>query len=576
MLDLGALNSVAGVTAARVILATVERTARENGDIPLANAARFRMLQIDGERSAFPRRQLDWIFYEQLTGYLVRPLRPLRTLLLLILVGTAARYLVDAYRERNGQLVVAGADTAVMVRKVRVGHEVTGLLQRVSARRHRQPASQAEHPVARGGGHRGAVRDRRSATLRVRGLEVAHRRVLPQPGQLQRHAARGAGLGEAVRRGAVLVAGLLVVAACGGGGGGVTPGAAVSVAGTEQAGDGGQGNGPAKEAVGTVTGIVPVGGQVAGAAAFEGQDVARQDVISTEANGKIIFSLGQLVPFCQVETASEVEVAPSGVTLVQIRKGTALCRTSTNGQLKQFVAGNTVLTAADPVFLLGWDGKTATVQVAQGYVRIESNAGATVLGANQQAQSGSRGIGVGPWEPASIEDRQTRDAAMTQLDQALGDQPSVRYPRLDASQSPILADAAQAGGLVVGVDQSQLQTFVQELLGNMGSLWGVDVSVRSGTKGSIVVTSAPPRGAERHRPRRARRHHLLRGAHRGRPRARGQAMRAFLAAALQARCPQAGGGAAAPGQSCYEDAYRVQVGADLVPLGPLAPYLGLA
>ena len=52
-------------------------------------------------------------------------------------------------------------------------------------------------------------------------------------------------------------------------------------------------------------------------------------------------------------------------------------------------------------------------------------------------------------------------------------------------------------------------------------------------------------------------------------------MRAFLAASLQARCPLAGGGPAAPGQSCYEDVYRVQVGADLVPLGPLAPYLGL-
>ena len=98
MLDIGALSSVAGVTAGRAILAKIEQTARSTGDIPLANAARFRMLQIDGERSSFPRRQLDWIFYEQLAGYLVRPLRPLRTLLFLILVGTVARYLVDDYR----------------------------------------------------------------------------------------------------------------------------------------------------------------------------------------------------------------------------------------------------------------------------------------------------------------------------------------------------------------------------------------------------------------------------------------------------------------------------------------------
>ena len=93
---------------------------------PLPHAADRRRAQ------PFPRRQLDWVFYEELAGYLVRPLRPLRTLLLLILVGTVARYLVDDYRERQGQLVLVGADTGAMVRKVRVGHEVTGLLQRLS------------------------------------------------------------------------------------------------------------------------------------------------------------------------------------------------------------------------------------------------------------------------------------------------------------------------------------------------------------------------------------------------------------------------------------------------------------
>ncbi len=355
---------------------------------------------------------------------------------------------------------------------------------------------------------------------------------------------------------AAALAGLLV--ACGGGGGSVTP-------------DTG-GNG--KAAVGTVTGVVPVGGRVAGAAAFEGQAVGRTDVISTEPNGKIIFSLGQLVPFCQVETASEVEVAPSGVTLVEVRKGTALCRTSTNGQLKQFAAGSTVLTAADPVFLLGWDGETATVQVAQGYVRLESDDGTAIVGANQQAQAGPGGMGVGPWEPASIEDRQTRAAATTQLDQALGDQPAVRYPGLDASQSPVLADAKQAGGLVVGVDQQALETFVQELLGNMGSLWDVNISVQAGNRGSIVVTSEPPRGRDAIALAELDGTTYFAVPTEDDP-ALAQAMRVFLAASLQARCPLAGGGRAAPGRSCYEDAYRVQVGADLVPLGPLAPYLGL-
>jgi len=372
-----------------------------------------------------------------------------------------------------------------------------------------------------------------------------------------------------VKRLAALLAAALVVAACGGGGGGVTPATPVTTT-----GDGTTQPTPAKQGIGNVTGIVPVGGQVGGIAAFEGQPVARQDIISTEPNGKIIFSLGQLVPFCQVETASEVEVAPSGGSLVEVRRGTALCRTSTDGQLKQFVAGNTVLTAADPVFLLGWDGETATVQVAQGFVRIETDSGGAVIGANQQAQSNSGGIGVGPWEPESIEDDQTRDAALTQLDAAVSDQSTVRYPSLDPSRSPTLAAAQRAGALVVNVDEQQLQTFTQELLGNMGALWDVPVSVQSGQEGGVIVTSQPPRGANAV-PLASLDGTTYFAVLTEEDPAFRQAMSAFIAASLQARCPLSGGGRARPGQSCYEEVYRVQVGTDLVPLDALAPYLGL-
>lgn len=132
VLDIGALSNVASVSAGRAILAKIERTARDSGDIPLANSARFRMLQIDGDRSAFPRRELDWVFYEQLGGYLVRPLRPLRALALLVLLGTVARYIVDRRRERRGQVVAVSATMGPVGRQVRIGHEITGFLQRFS------------------------------------------------------------------------------------------------------------------------------------------------------------------------------------------------------------------------------------------------------------------------------------------------------------------------------------------------------------------------------------------------------------------------------------------------------------
>jgi Pentapeptide repeats (9 copies) len=132
VLDIGALGNVASGPARRSILDKIERTARTAGDIQLANDARFRLLQVDGRNSAFPKREVDWVFYEQLAGYLVRPLRPLRALFVLILLGTAARFVVDWRRERTGQVVPAGHDRAAMAPRVRVGHEVTGFLGRFS------------------------------------------------------------------------------------------------------------------------------------------------------------------------------------------------------------------------------------------------------------------------------------------------------------------------------------------------------------------------------------------------------------------------------------------------------------
>jgi hypothetical protein len=390
-----------------------------------------------------------------------------------------------------------------------------------------------------------------------------------------------------VKRLGVLLALALTAAACGGDNN-VTPRtvvteASTTAATTETTPDTGGGTAattppetdPAKEAIGKVTGIVPVGGAVGGAPAFEGQPVARQDVISTEPNGKVIFAVGKLLPFCQVETDSEVEVEPGDGALVAVRQGTALCRTSAAGQLKQFAAGGVVVTAADPVFLLGWDGETATVQVAQGFVRIQGNGRTAIVGANQQASSGPGGTGVDVWEPASIQDRQTRNATIDQRTQAVAAQPGSKYPALDRRRSPTLAPSLRGGAVVVAVEDESSATFVQELFGQMGSLWNVTFSAQVGADGGdIVITSHPPSGSNAIPFAEISGTTYFAATVEADP-ALTQAMAAFLATSLQAECPMQGGGRAEPGASCYEDVYRVQIGDDLVPLDPLANYLGL-
>jgi hypothetical protein len=391
----------------------------------------------------------------------------------------------------------------------------------------------------------------------------------------------------------LLFAGLLIAAAgCGGSSGGgvtaqtvVTTTAAGNRTGNTDAGSSdsvatGATSPPAtkaKKGVGTVDGIVPVGGTVGGERAFEGQALAAQDVVATEPNGKVIFSVAKLVPFCQVETDSAVQVLPAGGTLVTVQRGTALCRTSATGQLKQFAAGGVAVTASDPVVLLGWDGETATVRVAQGYVKIQGNGRSAIVGPNQQATSGGGRTGVGPWDPASIDDAQTRRAATAQVAAAVSSQARTRYPGLNSSSSPTLRAAQARGVLVIGVDDEAITTFVQELFGEMGRLWKVTVSTQQGTDPAqgrdIVVTSRPQRSdavvladidgttyyAETVQA----------------DKAMTSAVAGFLSSSLRADCPSRGAGGAEPGASCYEDIYKVQLGADFVPLDPLARYLGL-
>jgi hypothetical protein len=380
----------------------------------------------------------------------------------------------------------------------------------------------------------------------------------------------------------------VLLAACGSGGGGVTSQTVATTAATDQTTDAtdataattrqtsaGATNG--KKAVGSVDGIVPVGGTVDGTRAFQGQPVDAQDVVSTEPNGKVIFSVGKQVPFCQVETDSAVQVLPGNGSLVSVQRGTALCRTSSTGQLKQFAAGGVAITASDPVVILGWDGANASIRVAQGYVKIQGNGQSAVVGPNQQASAGRGGRDVGPWDPSSIEDAQTRKAATDQVATAVANQPRARYPSLTANTSPTIREAQARGVLVVGVDDSQIETFVQELFGEMGSTWKVTVSTQEGTDASldrdIVVTSHPRKSDA---VALAAVHGTTYSAETVKPdKAMTSAIASFLSSALRAECPSDGGGGAQPGKSCYEDIYKVQLGADFVPLDPLARYLGL-
>ncbi len=405
--------------------------------------------------------------------------------------------------------------------------------------------------------------------------------------------------------GAVALAALLVVAACASSGGNAGPDTVAATAAgatdvTTAPGNGGtSGNGgtraqttnPAKPAIGKVLDIVPVGGTVGGATAFTGQGVAAQDVISSDPNGKIRFDLGAALPFCQVETDSAVKARPGGATLVEVSKGTVLCRTSSQGQLKTFNAGGSVLQAVDPVFLLSWDGSDVGLRVAQGYVGVRGPNGTVAVGANRQTSySPGQAPGVGPWDQSELRG-ELHDTLADQVAEAQRGVRPPAYPQVGTGSSPALAAAVQRGVLRVLVTSSdgdigELTTaLLQQFLAHGPkvkldvSATGVDdarASLASGDADLVVSDEIRTRASGPFFTSSGSTWFVTQGPNGGQLVSQ---IGIFLTTALQARCSTSRTAtAASPGQSCFETTYRKAIGAgsgEYVPLDGMAGYLGL-
>ena len=104
--DLSAVNRAAP-SARLTMLQAVADTAREAGDLDLANEATYRRFVELNRDGPWIKRAADMVFYRGITGYLVKPLRPLAGLLVLLLIGTTVRFVASG-RERVPRRQEAG------------------------------------------------------------------------------------------------------------------------------------------------------------------------------------------------------------------------------------------------------------------------------------------------------------------------------------------------------------------------------------------------------------------------------------------------------------------------------------
>ena len=89
-MDLSIADKVEDVVVRRAVLADIEKFERASGDVAKANEAHYRALLLDSRSKHGWERALDWV-YRVVAGYLVLPLHPLLTLLVLIVLFSVAR-----------------------------------------------------------------------------------------------------------------------------------------------------------------------------------------------------------------------------------------------------------------------------------------------------------------------------------------------------------------------------------------------------------------------------------------------------------------------------------------------------
>jgi uncharacterized protein YjbI with pentapeptide repeats len=86
-----ALRAVDDSTQRQAVLLLIENSAKEHGNLGLANDALYARQELKSDRYWLPWRVLDFAFYRWIAGYFVRPLRPLAWLLILALVASVLR-----------------------------------------------------------------------------------------------------------------------------------------------------------------------------------------------------------------------------------------------------------------------------------------------------------------------------------------------------------------------------------------------------------------------------------------------------------------------------------------------------
>jgi hypothetical protein len=113
-MDLVDVDRIAGPDIQKQVLVLMERSARDAGSTSMANQAQFVLLSKQHDDLSGFRSLIDGVFYRDIAGYLVRPVHPLFTLVVLVVVAGAIRGL-HLWKQRETETQAANPRKKVLL-----------------------------------------------------------------------------------------------------------------------------------------------------------------------------------------------------------------------------------------------------------------------------------------------------------------------------------------------------------------------------------------------------------------------------------------------------------------------------
>jgi hypothetical protein len=232
---------------------------------------------------------------------------------------------------------------------------------------------------------------------------------------------------------------------------------------------------------------------IGGAPAGDGDAVATGATVASDSTGSFDFSVGSTIHKCLTDHDSSLQLLPTPSVLIAWQKGASWCQKSGGDQAQFGIGPGLVAVMKDPVFAVRIDPSGTVLKVEQGFVRVQSAKGASVLVGPGQQTSASPGGPPGPAVPLVADEKDN-----TNFPALNGLSPAPAFGRPSTAGSDALARIFRTGALRVSFvapprgANSQTVQFSSDFFNFLTQHWDLKLQF-STASGTATTTSSSPR-----------------------------------------------------------------------------------